>query len=191
MRTKIWIRNCSKFSPIFRPKSDEEQKTRSSLKFSPIFRPKSGEEQKKRSSLKCSPIFRPKSGEEQKKKGFYSNLVRFLAQILKEAHRTCPLYDQTLCPTCKGRAMPQFCLLFYAILQSWRPKGEGPWHNGPPPKYAPAQEQFLHLPSEPLLRLLWSQSDYKVSIKRILDQCHAGTALVQQHCASITMQFYF
>ena len=27
--------------------------------------------------------------------------------------------------------MPQFCLLFYAILQSWRPQG-WPWHNGPP-----------------------------------------------------------
>ena len=27
--------------------------------------------------------------------------------------------------------MPQFCLLFQAILQSWRPKG-GAWHNGPP-----------------------------------------------------------
>ena len=32
--------------------------------------------------------------------------------------------------------MPQFCLLFYAILQSWRPKGGKPWHNAPP-KYAP------------------------------------------------------
>ena len=31
--------------------------------------------------------------------------------------------------------MPQFCSLFYAILQSWRPKGGGPW---PPSKYAPA-----------------------------------------------------
>ena len=29
--------------------------------------------------------------------------------------------------------MPQFCLLFYANLQSWQPKGGGgPWHNGPP-----------------------------------------------------------
>ena len=27
--------------------------------------------------------------------------------------------------------MPQFCLVFYAILQSWRPKG-GAWHNDPP-----------------------------------------------------------
>ena len=32
--------------------------------------------------------------------------------------------------------MPQFCLLFYAILQSWLLKGGGPWHNGPP-KYLP------------------------------------------------------
>ena len=29
--------------------------------------------------------------------------------------------------------MPQFCSLFYAILQSWRPKGG----SMPPPKYAP------------------------------------------------------
>ena len=28
--------------------------------------------------------------------------------------------------------MPQFCSLFYAILQSWRPKGE----DMAPPKYA-------------------------------------------------------
>ena len=28
--------------------------------------------------------------------------------------------------------MPQFGLLFYAILQSCRPKGGGPWHNAPP-----------------------------------------------------------
>ena len=32
--------------------------------------------------------------------------------------------------------MPHFCLLFYEILRSWRPKG-GAWHNGPLPKYAP------------------------------------------------------
>ena len=71
-----------------------------------------------------------------KKKRLHSNLVRFLAQILEETHRTCPLYDQTLCPTCNGRAMLQFCLLFYAILQSWRPKG-GAMAQCPPPKYAP------------------------------------------------------
>ena len=46
-------------------------------------------------------------------------------------HGVNPLRDQTLCPTCKGGAMPQFCLLFYAILQYSRPKG-GPWHNAPP-----------------------------------------------------------
>ena len=34
--------------------------------------------------------------------------------------------------------MPQFCLLFYAILQSWRPKG-GSWHNDPP-KMRPCQQ---------------------------------------------------
>ena len=39
-------------------------------------------------------------------------------------------------------AMPQFCLLFYAILQSWRPKGGG--HGTmPPPKYAPAYATLL------------------------------------------------
>ena len=31
----------------------------------------------------------------------------------------------------KGGAMPQFCLLLYAILQSWRPKGGG--HGTMPP----------------------------------------------------------
>ena len=36
------------------------------------------------------------------KKGLHSNLVQFLAQSLEETHRTCPLCDQTLCPTCKG-----------------------------------------------------------------------------------------
>ena len=32
--------------------------------------------------------------------------------------------------------MPQFCLLFHAILQSWRLKG-GAMAQWPPPKYAP------------------------------------------------------
>ena len=37
------------------------------------------------------------------------NLVRFLAQSLEETHRTCPLCDQTLSPTCKGHAMQRPC----------------------------------------------------------------------------------
>ena len=66
-------------------------------------------------------FFRPKTGEEQKKKGLHSNFVPFFAKYLV-----------ILSPTCKGGAMPQFCLLFYAILQSWRPKGRRPWPNASP-----------------------------------------------------------
>ena len=40
----------------------------------------------------------------------------------------------------KGGAMPQFCLLFHAILQSWRPKGGAMAQCPPPPKYAPVHE---------------------------------------------------
>ena len=61
---RILKRGGQKFQKIW-----EEQRSESEivpLKFSPIFRPKSGEEQKKRSSLKFSPIFRPNTGEEQK-----------------------------------------------------------------------------------------------------------------------------
>ena len=41
-----------------------------------------------------------------------------------------------------GGAMPQFCLLFYAVLKSWRPKG-GAMAQCPPPKYAPAHKQEI------------------------------------------------
>ena len=37
--------------------------------------------------------------------------------------------------------MPQFCLLFYAILQSWRPKG-GALAQCPPSKYTPALKRI-------------------------------------------------
>ena len=47
--------------------------------------------------------------------------------------------------------------------------------------------QFLLLPSYPLLRLLWSKSDNKVTRKRILDQYHTlALHLAQPHCASVT-----
>ena len=149
---KIWKEQRSeseivplKFSPIFLPKSGEEQTKRSSLKFSPIFCPKLGEEQKKknkkkRSSLKFSKSFCPKLGEEQKKtkNGLHSYSVRFFAQSLEETHNTCPLCDQTSCPTCKGGGP---CLNFaYFSMQFYNPdepKG-GSWHNAPP-KYAPGQ----------------------------------------------------
>ena len=99
-------RSSLNFSPIFRPKLGEEQKqTRSLLKFSPIFCPKVGEEQKKtRSSLKFPPILSPNEG-----------------ASLEETQRTYSLCDQTLCLTCKGGGggyMPQFCILFYAIIRS-------------------------------------------------------------------------
>ena len=48
-------------------------------------------------------------------------------------------------PNLQRGAMPQFCLLFYAILQSWRPKGGGHGTMAPP-KYASAQIlQFFRL----------------------------------------------
>ena len=78
--------------------------------------------------LKFSRIFRPKLGEEQKKKkGLHSNSVRFFAQTWVQPLKNCT--EHTLCvikayaQLAKGRAVPQFCILFYAVLQSWRPKG--------------------------------------------------------------------
>ena len=47
----------------------------------------------------------------------------------------------------------------------------------PPEPSNHTRGQFLHLPSYPLLRLLWSKSDNKVTKKRILDQYHTGTSL--------------
>ena len=38
--------------------------------------------------------------------------------------------------------MPQFCILFYAIIQSWRPK-VGAMAQWPPPKYVPDKEAKL------------------------------------------------
>ena len=69
----------------------------SSHKFSLIFCSKLGEEQKKSSSLKFSPIICLK-----------------LRAGLKQTYKTYPLCDQSFCPTYKGGAMPQFCILFYA-----------------------------------------------------------------------------
>ena len=104
----------------FENKEDQNNKF-SSPKPSPFFCPKLGEDKKKRSSLKFSPVFGPKLGEVQKK-GF-------------RAHRFCA---QTLCPSYKGGAMPQFCILFYANYTILATQRGGPWPNAPPPKYAPA-----------------------------------------------------
>ena len=38
-------------------------------------------------------------------------------------------------PNLQRGAIPQFCILFNAIIQSWRPKGET-MAQCPPPKYA-------------------------------------------------------
>ena len=35
--------------------------------------------------------------------------------------------------------MPQSCILFYANYTILVTQRGGPWHHGPPPKYAPAQ----------------------------------------------------
>ena len=47
----------------------------------------------------------------------------------------------------------------------------------PPEPSNHTRGQFLHLPSYPLLRLLWSKSDNKVTRKSILDLYHTGTSL--------------
>ena len=39
--------------------------------------------------------------------------------------------------------MPQFCSLFYAILQSWRPKG-GAMAQWAPPKYDPVSVKAIY-----------------------------------------------
>ena len=75
------------------------------------------------------------------KKGLHSNLVRFFrpnrvqASNKRTEHTLCVIKPYEQLP--KG-GMRQFCLLFYAILQTWLPKGGGAWHNAPPPKYAHA-----------------------------------------------------
>ena len=68
-------------------------------------------------------------------------------------------------------------------------------YPGNPPKYSNhTQGQFLHLPLYPLLRLLRSKSDSKVTRKRILDQYHTGTALNSTASmlalASLSMDIY-
>ena len=73
----------------------------SPLRISPFSCPKLGEDQKKRSSLKISLVFGPKLREDQKKRtGLYQDFVLLCAQ--------------TFCPSYKGGAMPQFCILFHA-----------------------------------------------------------------------------
>ena len=62
---------------------------------------------------------------DQNLKSSQSNFVPFFAQ---NQVISSPKPDAQLA---KEGAVPQFCSLFYAILQSWRPKG-GPWPNGPP-----------------------------------------------------------
>ena len=49
--------------------------------------------------------------------------------------------------------------------------------GSPPEPSNHTRWQFLHLPSFPLFRLLWSKSNYKVTRKRIFDQYHTGTPL--------------
>ena len=110
-KTKIWIRNCftqnqSDFSPKIRWRAKKKVFTQILSDFLPKIR---WSAKKIRSSLKFSPIF-------------FSNV----AASLHEAHKTW----SNLLPNLQrgGGAMPQFCILFYAIIRSWRPKG-GPWPN--------------------------------------------------------------
>ena len=82
-------------------------------KINSIFCPKLGEGQKKRSSLKFSPVFCPNVG-----------------ASLKETHKTYPLCNQTLCPTCKGGPCLNFVYHSMQLYNPGDPKG-GPWPNGP------------------------------------------------------------
>ena len=113
----FWKGGGQKFQKIW-----EEQRSESEvvpLKFSLIFRPNLGEEHKnKRSSLKFRPIFRPNLGEEQKikiKKDVYSRSVPFFTRTHSNFQPKAWKPDAQLT---KGGAMPQFCSLYYAILQS-------------------------------------------------------------------------
>ena len=67
--------------------------------------------------------------------------------------------------------MPRFCSLFYAILQSWQPKGGG---HGPmaPPKYAPEFAYWkspLRIPNNKLLHheklCMKDNKEFTVSVK--------------------------
>ena len=89
------------------------------------------------------------------KKSLHSNLVRFFAQnqVKSKKKRSSlkfspissikprrnaqkiPFEWSNLMPNLQRGGIPKFCLLFYAILQSWRPK-RGAWHNGPPRRVA-------------------------------------------------------
>ena len=72
------------------------------------------------SLLKFGPIFYPNS-----------------SAGLKQTYKTYPLCNQSFRPTCKGGAMPQFCMLFYVkytILATQKRGGMAQW---PPAKYAP------------------------------------------------------
>ena len=66
--------------------------------------------------------------------------------------------------------MPQFRSLFYAILQSWRPKG-GAMAQRPPPKYAPAcffQKQAFQNPG-------WSYQRFRSYFKKLLLEVTIGS----------------
>ena len=76
--------------------------------------------------LKFRPIFRPKSGEEQKKKVFTQISFHFSPKIKWFRAQSLMHIFQ------RGGGMPQFCSLFYAILQSWRPNRGRPLLNAPP-----------------------------------------------------------
>ena len=116
----------------------EEQRCESNCPAQSDFSPKIRwrTRKKKRSSLNFGPNFRPKSGDEQKKKVFPQIWSDFLFKTKKKhsEHSFCVI--KPYAQLAKGGAMPQFCLLFSANLQSWWPKGGAPWHNAPP-KYAP------------------------------------------------------
>ena len=118
-------RSSPKFRVIFRPKSEiqrfflpkircspKKKKKRSSLKFRVIFRPKSEIQRFFLPKIRCSPKKKLGVLQKKKKKVFTQGPSRFKPGLTQISSRE-PDAQFT-----KGGAMPQFCSLYYAILQS-------------------------------------------------------------------------
>ena len=124
----FWKRGAKNFRKCER-NIDEILKL-SHLNFVPFFAQNQVKSKKQKVFTQISSHFSPKIRWRAKKKGLPSLLVRVQAQSLM------PNLQRG------GGGMPQFCSLFYAILQSWRPKG-GAMAQWTPPKYAPALDSWF------------------------------------------------
>ena len=102
-------RKARKFKAFFRPKlGDLQKKKRSSPKFRVIFRPKSEIQRFFPPKIKSSP-------KRKKKKVFTQGPSRFSPELTQISSQK----PESLMPNLqRGGAMPQFCSLYYAILQS-------------------------------------------------------------------------